>query len=157
MRSLRMATWTSGEPVPALPWAYDLISSALRAAVIDIGISIELEVEHAHRLGRGAVRADQRYQLALQLGSYQSAGGRCVPGQEHLLALAQLVRLGLRQGQRRDVVQRGRDRGQGPEKRRNMPEGLQFGKRNGRCLPERPGGRPTQGRQVSERAQGQGP
>src|SRR5258708_18668412 len=114
MRSLRMATWTSGEPVSALPWAYDLISSALRAAVIDIGFSIELKVEHAHRLDRGAVRADQRYQLALQLGSYQSAGGQCVPGQEHRLALAQLVRLALRHGHRRDDVQRGRDSVHGP-------------------------------------------
>src|SRR5205814_2080442 len=68
-------------------------------------------------------------------------------------ALAQLVRLGLRQGQRRDVVQRGRDRGQGPEKRRNMPEGLQFGKRNGRRLPEGSGGRPTQGRKMAYSAQ----
>src|SRR5260370_25085781 len=153
MRSLRIATWTSGEPVSALPWAYDLISSALRAAVIDIGLSIDLKVEDAHRLDSGAVRTDQRYQLAFQFRSYQSAGGRCVPGQEHRLALAQLVRLGLRQGQRRDVVQRGRDGGQGPEKRRNMPEGLQFGKRNDRLLPEGTGGRPTDRRPIANGAQ----
>src|SRR5260370_29631571 len=153
MRSLRIATWTSGEPVSALPWAYDLISSALRAAVIDIGLSIELKVEDAHRLDSGAVRTDQRYQLAFQFRSYQSAGGRCVPGQEHRLALAQLVRLGLRQGQRRDVVQRGRDGGQGPEKRRNMPEGLQFGKRNGPRLPEGTRGPSPEGQQVAHGAQ----
>src|SRR6185369_17506801 len=146
MRSLRIATWTSGEPVSALPWAYDLISSALRAAVIDIGISIELEVEDAHRLESCAVRTDQRHQLAFKLGSQERAGKRCVPGQRHRLALAQPDRLGFRQGQRRDVVQRGRNGNQGPEKRRNMPEGLQFGKRNGRFLPKGSGGRPTQGR-----------
>src|SRR6185436_1966634 len=129
MRSLRIATWTSGEPVSSLAWAYDLISSALRAAVIDIGLSIELEVENAHRPEGHAVQTDQRHQPAFLFGAINGAGGRCVPGQVDRLALAQPVRLGLRQGQRRDVVQRGRDGGQGPEKRRNMPEGLQFGKR----------------------------
>src|SRR5260370_8094151 len=88
MRSLRMATWTSGEPVSSLPWAYDLISSALRAAVIDIGISIYLKVEDAHRLKRGAVRTDQRHQPAAGLAPQKGAGRRCVPGQHPRLPLA---------------------------------------------------------------------
>ena len=44
---------------------------------------------------------------------------------------------------------------QGPEKRRNMPEGLQFGQRNGRLLAERPDGGATQRRQVADGAQRQ--
>src|SRR4029450_7645836 len=88
-------------------------------------------------------------------GAQKGAGRRYVPGQEYWLALAQPVRLGLRQGQRRDVVQRGLDGGQGPEKRGNMPEGLQFGKRNGRLLAEWPGGGPTQETQMSDGPQGQ--
>src|SRR5258708_9955295 len=36
MRSVRIATWTSGEPVSPLPCACSLISAPLRSAVIDI-------------------------------------------------------------------------------------------------------------------------
>src|SRR4051794_205636 len=36
MRSVRIATWTSGDPVSPLPWACSLINAPLRSAVIDI-------------------------------------------------------------------------------------------------------------------------
>src|SRR5262245_4059798 len=37
MRSVRIATWTSGDPVSPDLVAYSLISSCLRSALIDIG------------------------------------------------------------------------------------------------------------------------
>src|SRR5688572_28757604 len=44
MRSVRMATCTSGEPVSPDLWACSLMSAVLRSAVIDIGILLSLIV-----------------------------------------------------------------------------------------------------------------
>src|SRR5687768_1161269 len=60
MRSVRIATWTSGDPVSVAPRALSLMISCLRSAVTDIVYPFDLEVEAAHHpdLGAGFVPAD---------------------------------------------------------------------------------------------------
>src|SRR3954467_8406000 len=63
MRSVRIATWTSGEPVSVLPWACSLISACLRSAVIDIvSLLFVLKVEppdDPKAIGRGFDQRDR--------------------------------------------------------------------------------------------------
>src|SRR3546814_2155339 len=64
MRSVRIATWTSGEPVSLLSRALSLMTSALRSAVIDIFSfprTSLLQIEAADDLQRSRQRLDQGY------------------------------------------------------------------------------------------------
>src|SRR4029078_6637805 len=67
MRLVRIATWTSGEPVSSLARACSLITSCLRSAVIDIvSLLFVAKVEAPDDLeavGRGF---DQRHRSSLQ-------------------------------------------------------------------------------------------
>eukprot|EP00456_Euglypha_rotunda_P032455 TRINITY_DN2514_c0_g1_i7.p1 TRINITY_DN2514_c0_g1~~TRINITY_DN2514_c0_g1_i7.p1 ORF type:complete len:131 (-),score=11.05 TRINITY_DN2514_c0_g1_i7:37-429(-) len=62
MRSVRIATWTSGDPVSPLVRALSLMTSVLRSAVIDIYLFLEhhgLKIEAAHDLQRSRQSLDQ--------------------------------------------------------------------------------------------------
>src|SRR3546814_12192875 len=64
MRSVRIATWTSGEPVSLLSRALSLMTSALRSAVIDIFSfprTSLLQIEAADDLQRSRQSLDQGY------------------------------------------------------------------------------------------------
>ena len=80
MRSLRMATCTSGEPVSSLLVANSLMSDCFRSAVIDIQYSVSSQVEHAHRANFGAGYPDQRHRFALGLGADDGALGDVFEG-----------------------------------------------------------------------------
>ena len=117
MRSDRIATWTSGEPVSPDLVAYVLMTSALRPVVIDIGHNLSslpaLPVRPAKlntRLGTISPRsisasamswpADRDVDRAAEDGSVPSA-------QQNGLAPVEPCRICPADGQRRDVVQRG--------------------------------------------------
>src|ERR1700742_1661595 len=118
IRSLKMATWTSGEPVSLLPLAYSLMTSDFRSEVIDIGFSFrESEVHHAHRTELARFETGQSDEPAFGHGANHVAGGEppntvAVESVEksNRLPGPKAYRLGGRQGQCRDVVQRGLDR-----------------------------------------------
>src|SRR5882762_3995852 len=74
MRSLKMATWTSGEPVSSVPLAYSLITSDFRSAVIDIGFS-HSKVHHAHRNDLACFETGQSNEPAFGHGTNHVAGG----------------------------------------------------------------------------------
>src|SRR5690349_21589791 len=104
MRSVRIATWTSGEPVSPLPCACSLISASLRSAVIDIVITpFVLKVEtpdDPEAVGRGFDQSD-RSSLRCRKPKPRLCGE---PGQA-LSVTEQLCLVGS-DGEGRDVVQR---------------------------------------------------
>src|SRR5881397_3916611 len=104
MRSVRIATWTSGEPVSALPWACSLISACLRSVVIDIGsLLFVLEVktpDDLEAVGRGF---DQSDGSSLQ---NRHAKPRLRGDPEQLLSMTEQLGLIGGDGEGRDVVQR---------------------------------------------------
>src|SRR5215470_3896534 len=118
MRSLRTATCTSGEPVSLGFLAYSWMTACLRSAVIDIVNPLRLlKVQHAYRTKIAALETRQRHRLAARHGTHQTAAFEMADAlqilaaeQAHRLAATQAVRLGIGQGQGRDVVQRGLDR-----------------------------------------------
>src|SRR5437867_2003058 len=59
MRSDRIATWTSGEPVSPGFIAYSPISVVLRSAVIDIGF-VPSTIDDAHRMQHAVLDPRQR-------------------------------------------------------------------------------------------------
>ena len=103
----------------------------------------------------------QRHGLTPGRGEYDSAIGEVAyafpigAGQHrYRLATSQTIRLGFRQGQGRDVVQRGLDRKHGSRIGGTMPEGLQRLQGNRIGLAEGSDGAPAQGHHVSAGAQG---
>src|SRR6476646_2981760 len=104
MRSVRIATWTSGDPVSPLPCACSLISASLRSAVIDIGSLLFLSKveppDDLEAVGRGF---DERDWSSLQ---HRHAKPRvCVDPEQHL-SMAEQTGLVGSDGEGRDVVQR---------------------------------------------------
>src|SRR5215475_6638728 len=116
MRSDRIATCTSGDPVSPGFLAYVLITSALRPAVTDIGLPF-LSRGSAHQAGKVEHALGDDF-ATIQLGKGQQAA-RCrdidcaaeiggVPSaQQNGLASLKPCRVCSADGQRRDVVQRG--------------------------------------------------
>src|SRR3984957_9503234 len=120
IRSVRIATWTSGLPVSVVAVLYSPISAVRRSAVIDIGgnscrersenplwpqqpVLETAQPNHAvprHRPGQPPIGVGRTWNPAHQR---DKADG---------LAVLEVGGLRLRQGQRRDVGQRGRDRKQ---------------------------------------------
>src|SRR5438270_14073507 len=104
MRSVKIATWTSGDPVSPLPCACSLISASLRSAVIDIGsLLFVLEVktpDDLQAVGRGF---DQRHRISLQ--GRQAKPRLCGDPEQHLTMTEQTGLIGS-DGEGRDVVQR---------------------------------------------------
>src|SRR5579871_2544802 len=125
MRSERMATCTSAEPVSCGERAWVLIRSAFRSTVIDIGISGS-EVEHANGTklsgaqlanGRRPVVSPRQNGAGRKPFSIRSGEPRLqrfdLSGEQNDRSpLREPKRLLVGHGQRRDVVQRGLDRGE---------------------------------------------
>src|SRR5271156_1658338 len=119
MRSLKMATWTSGEPVSAGLLAYSVISACLRSAVIDIDPASLSEIDHPQRLQAAVFDPGERDQRTAQPGADDRAlsesaepFSRLGSTRRHALPTTQPRSLGLRQGKSRDTVQSRLDRQQ---------------------------------------------
>src|SRR5947208_9725485 len=93
MRSVRIATWTSGDPVSPLPCACSLISASLRSAVIDIGsLLLVAKVETPDDLeavGRGFDQGDRSF-----LQHRHAKPRLCGDPQQHLTMPAQTGLIG---------------------------------------------------------------
>src|SRR6476620_8279471 len=104
MRSVRIATWTSGEPVSPLPCACSLISASLRSAVIDIGSLLFLSKveppDDPEAVGRGFDKGDRS-----SLRCRQLKPRLCGEPEQHLSMTEQTGLIG-GDGEGRDVVQR---------------------------------------------------
>src|SRR4051794_14052326 len=104
MRSVRIATWTSGDPVSPLPCACSLMSAPLRSAVIDIvSLLFVAKVETPDDLeavGRGFDESDRS---SLQ---HRHAKPRLRGDPEQLLSMTEQLGLIGGDGEGRDVVQR---------------------------------------------------
>src|ERR1700688_4850399 len=120
MRSDRIATCTSGDPVSPSLTAYSPMSACLRSGVIDIGL-VPSTIDNAHRPKTAVLDPRQPDKKLIVL----RADDRAVvdPSETRTLApilrrypltLTQSNRLGCRQSQGRDVVQHGFDRQQMP-------------------------------------------
>src|ERR1700733_165659 len=114
-----MATCTSGEPVSPSLVAYSVMSVCLRSAVIDIGMFLLLQVQDTHRPKQTFIGLRERDELAARrYGDNRPVAElidvRPIRRAKRLdsLSMPQAERFGLRQGQCRDVVQRGLDRKQ---------------------------------------------
>src|SRR6185312_16352812 len=151
MRSLRIAICTSGEPVSPSLRAYSLTSSCLRASVIDIGSLLISKIQHAHRPESSRRNLGERHQLAAGGGANHCAvaeliDARLIGGaqQRHGLTATQAEGFDFRQGQSRDVVQRGLDRKKMLGSGGTMPQGGQFIQGNRAFQAETPDGKPAQ-------------
>src|SRR5438128_11729172 len=128
MRSDRIATCTSGEPVSSSFVRYSPISVCLRSAVIDIG-SVPSTIDDAHRPEAAVLDPRQTDKQLVEPGADDGAvldasepGSFASVLRRHALTVTQAGRFGCRQGQGRDVVQHGLDRQQMPESGKTMPK-----------------------------------
>src|SRR6185437_1784412 len=121
IRSDRIATCTSADPVSASPRAWVRISSALRSAVIDIGYLRSGELKDPHGIEPSRTHLAERHDpLPLECGDGARASDEPRLQRLHLTGKKD-DRASLHkpegvfggQGRRRDVVQRGLDRKQG--------------------------------------------
>src|SRR6478672_5969043 len=108
MRSVRIATWTSDEPVSPLARACSLISASLRSVLIDIvSLLFFLKVEppdDREAVGRGF---DQRDRNAVR---YRKLKPRMIGESDKLLSMTEQLGLIGADGEGRDVVQRRSER-----------------------------------------------
>src|SRR5690348_9419193 len=129
MRSVRIATWTSGEPVSVLARACSLMSACLRSAVIDIvSLLFFLKVEppdDPEAVGRSF---DQRDRSALQRRKSKprlcGETGKPLPLTEHFGLTGS-------DGEGRDVVQRRGQRQYRPRQCARLSGFFQKVQRNG--------------------------
>src|SRR5438093_12856270 len=113
MRSDRIATCTSGEPVSPDLTAYSPMSVCLRSGVIDIGFPST--IDDAHRLKTAILDPRQGDQQLFVPRADNRACGNIVEApvvRRDPLTVTQSSRLVCRQGEGRDVVQRRLDRQQ---------------------------------------------
>src|SRR4051794_12057661 len=104
MRSVRIATWTSGEPVSPFFWPCSLISASLRSAVIDIvSLLFFLKVEPPDDLQAVGRCFDQRDRSSLQRCH---AKPRLLGETGKPLSMTEQLGLAGVDGEGRDVVQR---------------------------------------------------
>src|SRR4029077_1808150 len=158
IRSARIATWTSGDPVSPCLTAYSPMSACLRSGVIDI--VIPSTIDDANWPKMAALNPRQRDEKPIEPGTDDSSlvdAGQPLPFAFGLrrdpLSLAQSGRLGCRQGQSRDVVQHGLDRQQVPGSGETMPKGQGRIQRNRLCLGEPADREAAQFDDVSQRAE----
>src|SRR6266404_3339410 len=101
MRSVRMATWTSGDPVSPLPCACSLISASLRSVVIDIGSLLFFSKveppDDLQAVGRGFHESDGSF-----LQHHHAKPRRC-GDPEQPLSMAEQIGLIGSDGEGRDV------------------------------------------------------
>src|SRR5215831_14502496 len=161
IRSDRMATWTSAEPVSPDLRAWVVISSALRSGVIDIGFSLKMEQAHglesssphlAKRQRPARLRGQNgtgRVLVSDDAGFQTRAQGFDLSGKQNDRSpLREPEGVFCRHGQRRDVVQRGLDGKQGLQAGAPMAEFLQGFHRNRLRLVEAADAGPPQGADV---------
>src|SRR5713101_4715660 len=124
MRSDRIATCTSGDPVSPDLTAYSPMSACLRSAVIDIGCVPSTD-DDAQRPKTAILDPRQGDNAPLQPSADDRAFGESlglhVP-RHHPLTVTQSIRFFCRQGERRDVVQRRLDRQQMLGSGKTMPK-----------------------------------
>src|SRR5437764_7355080 len=102
MRSDRIATWTSGEPVSPDLTAYSPMSICLRSAVIDIGF-VPSTIDDAHRPKTAILDPRQGDDQLVQQRADDRAFGKIIEARaflrvvrRHPLAVTQSSRLGCR-------------------------------------------------------------
>src|SRR5437764_15344894 len=104
MRLVRIAIWTSGEPVSSFARACSLITSCLRSAVIDIVTLLFLSKveppDDPKAVGRGFDQCDRSFLLCSKLKPRL-----CGEPEQHLSMTEQTCLVGS-DGEGRDVVQR---------------------------------------------------
>src|SRR5687768_9839738 len=154
MRSVKMATWTSGEPVSSLPRPCSLISAALRSVVIDIVHSnLRSKVEPADDADvacRNLDQSDRRF-----AGNRKVQARRCGgPGQK--LSMTEQQSLVGVDGEGRDVVQPRAKRENRPIKGARLSGFGEKVQRNGPFQAERAGARPPQHNDMADGAGGAG-
>src|SRR4029453_1969777 len=138
MRSVRIATWTSGEPVSPLACACFLISASLRSAVIDIGsLLFFLKVEPPDDPKAVGRCFDERHGTSVLCGY---AKPRPCGETDKPLPLSEHVGLAAGDGEGRDVVQRRLQRNNRPIELARLSGFLQKVQRNGGLGGEGPGG-----------------
>src|SRR5436305_10855655 len=137
MRSVRIATCTSGEPVSLLPCACSLISACLRSAVIDIGSLLFLSKveppDDPEAVGRGFDQSDRTSVLCRQLKP-RLCGETGKP-----LPMTEQLGLAGGDGEGRDVVQRRLKRNNRPIELPRLSGFAQKVQRNGLIEGERAG------------------
>src|SRR5438105_1089159 len=159
MRSDRIATCTSGEPVSSSFVRYSPISVCLRSAVIDIGW-VPSTIDDAHRAEAAILDPRQTDKQPIEPG----ADDRAVLDasktlllasvlRRHALTVTQAGRLACRQGQGRDVVQHGLDRQQMPGSGQTMPKRYRRIQRNRLAFGEAADRQPAQFGDVAEGAE----
>src|SRR5580693_6332626 len=127
IRSLRMATWTSGDPVSPSFAPYSVMSTCLRSAVIDIS-PVPSAIDDSYRAKAAVFDPGQRNQSLI----VPSGDDRSVPepvetsrrtgfARRHPLPATQSSSLGSGQDKSRDVVQPSLDRKQKSAIRCYMP------------------------------------
>src|SRR5689334_5200270 len=118
IRSLRIATWTSGDPVSPSLAPYSVMSACLRSAVIDIDL-VPSTIDDSHRPNATLFDPSQRDQSLILPGADDctlikpAETGQCAGFRgHHASPAAQPSGLASRQDQGRDVVQPCLDRKQ---------------------------------------------
>src|SRR5271155_276872 len=118
IRSLRMATWTSGDPVSPSFAPYSVMSTCLRSAVIDIS-PVPSAIDDSYRAKAAVLDPGQRNQsLIVPTPDARAArepvetSQRAGFARPHPLPATQLRSLDSGQGKSRDVVQPSLDRKQ---------------------------------------------
>src|SRR6266853_495253 len=145
MRSVRIATCTSGEPVSPGLTAYSPMSVCLRSAVIDIGFPST--IDDAHRPKPTILDPRQGDDQPVQPRADDRALGQIVEWRivrRHKLAVTQSSGLCCRQGEGRDVVQRRLDRQQMLGSGQTMPKGHRGIQRNRLVFAKPADGEPAQ-------------
>src|SRR5881394_124856 len=154
MRSVRMATWTSGEPVSPLPRPCSFASAALRSVVIDIVHSISnSKVEPAHDTNvdcRNLDQSDGRFAV------HRKVKPRARGGPAQVLSMTEQRCLLGGDGEGRDVVQPRDKRENRPIKGARLSDFGQFVQRYRLCKVEGTGARPPQHGDMADRFQGAG-
>src|SRR5215469_10432764 len=110
MRSLRIATWTSGDPVSPSLVAYSVMSACLRSAVIDTDLILST-INDSYRPEAAVFNLRERNQYPLEPNARDRALGEPVKTcpylailRRHALTATDSRGFCCRQGQRRNAV-----------------------------------------------------
>ena len=110
MRSLKIATWTSGDPVSPVLVAYSVMSVCLRSAVMDTDLILST-INDSRRLETAVLDPSESDYHPIVPHTHDravDAPGNLYPPitvvRRHPLPATQSGNLGCRQGQRRDAV-----------------------------------------------------
>src|SRR6516165_8747632 len=156
IRSLRMATWTSGDPVSLSLAPYPVMSACLRSPVIDID-PVPSAIDNPYRSKTAVFDPGQSNQSLVVPGAddhtfVEPVEVRPFAGiaRRHPLSATQTSSFCSRPAQRRDVVQRGLDWKQMPSLCQTMPILVKGIQRNRLRFSETPNRETTQFGNVGE-------